>query len=142
MDWFEIDYYDRFVAENNSLDFSVTGPGTFEFQVSNFTSSTVEVFDITDPNNVMRVINNTIQLVGSTYTTRFKDALTGSNRYLLLNPSQRRTAADIIMDTPSSFKNASNSADYIIITYDGFYNNILPLASFYQNKGLSVITLS
>lgn len=139
MNSFEINYYDGFVAENDSLDFSVIGTGTFEFQISNFTQNTVEVFDITDTNNVIRVINNTIQQVSSTYTTSFKDNLTGStHRYILLNPSQRKIPANIIMDASSNLKNASNGADYIIITYDGFYNNILPLVSFYQNKGLRV----
>ncbi|MBC2717235.1 MAG: PKD domain-containing protein [Desulfobacteraceae bacterium] len=140
MDWIEIDYYDTFVAENNSLDFTATGTGTFEFKISGFTSGTVAVFDITASNNVRRVINNTTQQIGPTYTTRFEDSLTGSARYLALSASQKKTPADIKMDTPSSLKKTSNGADYIIITYDGFYNNILPLAGFYQNKGLRVIT--
>jgi hypothetical protein len=140
MDWIEIDYYDTFVAENDFLDFTATDPGTFEFKISNFTSGTVEVFDITVPNNVRRVVNNTIQQNGSTYTTCFEDSLTGSARYLALCASQKKTPADIIQDTPSGLKDPSNGADYIIITYDGFYNDILPLAGFYQNKGLRVIT--
>src|SRR3972149_6938768 len=59
MDWFEVDYRDTFVAESDSLDFTVTEPGTFEFRVSGFSGNSVEVFDITDRANVIRVANNT-----------------------------------------------------------------------------------
>jgi len=140
MDWFEIDFYDTFIAENGFLDFLATNIGIFEFQVSNFSDNIVEVFDITDSNNVIHIVNNVTQLDGVTYVTRFEDQLTQPARYFALNPLQRKTPADILIDTPSTLKSPSNGADFIIITYDGFYDNIIPLANFYQNKGLRVIT--
>ena len=55
--WFEIGYWDSYVAEGNELEFR--GPhldqaGTYKFEVSNFTTHDVEIFDITDPLSVTR----------------------------------------------------------------------------------------
>lgn len=140
MDWFEIDYLDTFVVENDFLDFITIDLGNHEYEISNFTDSIVEIYEITDPFNVLRVENNVTQLDGSVYMTSFEDnILQTPARYIALNTSQRKTPAAIVMDDPSSLMSASNEADLIIITYDDFFNNIIPLSDFYQNQGLRVV---
>jgi hypothetical protein len=141
MDWFEIDYIDTFVAENDFLDFTVTDIGNYEFEISGFTDSDVEIYDISDSYNVMRVVNNVTELNGSVYVTSFEDTIAQAPvRYGVLSALQRKTPASIILDSPSSLKSTSNGADLIIITYDTFFDNIMPLSEHYQNLGLRVMT--
>ena len=59
LNWIEIDYVDTYVAEDDSLLFSASQPGDFRFEIKNFTSNNAEVFDITDPEDVICIKNTT-----------------------------------------------------------------------------------
>lgn len=55
VNWIEIDYLDTYVAEDDALLCNAPKPGTFQFEIKNFTSENAEVFDITDAENVIRI---------------------------------------------------------------------------------------
>jgi hypothetical protein len=141
LNWFELGYWDRYVAEGDQLAFLGQGAGTYLFEIAGFTQGDVEIFDISDPADISRIVNNSTELVGTTYTTRFKDSVQGERRYIALTPTQRKSPAGIILDAPSDLKATTNGADYIIITHEDFYDSILPLASYRQSQGLRVKTI-
>ena len=60
VNWFEIDYYHTYTAENNLLVFGGDQPGSWEFQVGGFSSSTIDVFDITDPLAPARIVGGSV----------------------------------------------------------------------------------
>ncbi len=64
IDWFEIQYKQKLVAENNYLRFNRIGSQPYQFTVTNFQNSQVEVYDVTDYQNV-RLMENTAISSGS-----------------------------------------------------------------------------
>lgn len=141
VNWIEIDYWDSYVAENDQLFFGAPGGGTFQFEVDNFSSASVDVFDVTDPADVTRIINSATVPHGGGYQLQFTDTAQSETRYLALTPEQRQSPASIELDQPSSWKSASHGADYVIITHEDFYTETLALASQRSASGLSTATV-
>jgi len=147
INWFEIDYYDTYTAENDSLRFSgdVTGTiTTWEYHVDGFTVANTEdydIFDITDPANVSFIINATVES-GSPYTLKFTDTITDRREYWALTTAQRLSPLSVVQDASSDLRSMSNGADYIIITPSDFAvhlpgdrDDIYDLESYRQSQG-------
>jgi len=130
VNWLEIDYWDTYVAESNQLLFGAPSAGTYEFHVSNFTGTDIQVFDVTDPYDVVFLTNTaTMSDGGGTQMVKFQDTAQADTRYLALRPVARKDPASIELDVPSSWKTPTNGADYIIITHEDFYASALALAN-------------
>ena len=140
VNWFEIDYHDTYTAENDSLHFSGDEAGTWEYHVEGFTTSDIEIFDITDPAIVSRIINATVE-PGSSYTLKFEDTITDRKEYLALTTAQCLSPLSIVQDTPSDLHSTNNGADYIIITHSDFYSDMLPLDSRRASQGLRTMVV-
>jgi hypothetical protein len=138
--WFEINYNDSFVAESNELKFNGEGTGNFSFTVSNFTGSSIMLFDITNPLNTLLISNPEITGGGcASYTMKFGDTLSGSAKYYYAAEESRfKSPLSLVVDTPSSLKTARPNIDYIIITNEAFYNDILPLKNYRTAQGRNV----
>lgn len=141
LDWFEMEYWDTFVAEDDSLEFRRVDSGTWQFGVTSFSEEDVSIFDISDPADVGRLIHPVIEPADGTYTVRFQDAVEDEARYLVLTSARRRSPAALALDRPSDLRSPTNAADYVIITPDAFYESIQPLASHRRSKGLRVTTV-
>jgi hypothetical protein len=114
VDWFEATYPRAFEAEGDALTF--TADGGSRFQVSGFSASDLELFDVTAPGAPRRITD--FQVTGSgPYTVEFEPAETGDRTYLVLDSSALKTPAGITRDTPSTLASSSNGADYILITH-------------------------
>ncbi|GIK43268.1 MAG: hypothetical protein BroJett011_71010 [Chloroflexota bacterium] len=138
---FDIGYWDRYVAENNQLAFSAPGAGTTNFVIRNFTSQAIHVYDISNPAQVKRLVNVTIEAEGSAYRVRVGAEASPDTRYLALTANQKRTPAGLLLDTPSSWKSPENGADYLIITHQDFIEAAARLADQRANQGLRVVTV-
>ncbi|TEU18838.1 MAG: hypothetical protein E3J21_05100, partial [Anaerolineales bacterium] len=142
VNWIEMDYWDTYVAENDELLFGAPSAGTFQFEVTGFTTDTVQVFDVTDPTNVAIITNPTVVAHGDSYKLQFEDTAQSNTRYLALTAAQRKSPASIELDQPSSWNSTGHGADYIIITHEDFYTSTLALASHREiTPGLSVATV-
>ena len=139
--WFEIGYWDTYVAEGDVLEFRGPGAGPYKFEVSDFTTDTVEIFDITTPIGVSRIISSQVESAGSTYLARFEDTCGTDTRYLALTSGQRKSPENIVLDEPSDWKSTANGADYVIITHQDFYSSALTLANYRESQGLRVETV-
>ena len=132
INWFEINYIDSYVAENDMLKFKGEGSGSFAFEVTNFSNSDIWIFDITDPLNVLRI---TTQLQ---IPNKFGDNLAGIKFYYATTSVKFKIPSDISVDEPSSLKSTRDDMDYIIITNEAFYNDIAALKEYRTSKGLNV----
>lgn len=141
INWAEIDYLDTYVAENDELFFRAPSEGVYQFEVSSFTGSDMEAFDITDHNAVVRVINTNIVNDNKRYTLQFEGVAQSDTRFLALTLAQYKTPFAIEKDETSSWKSSDKGADYIIITHEDFYDNALALASHRIDDGLRVVTV-
>ena len=138
--WFEIDYHRTYTVQNDSLFFDGDEAGAWQYEVGDFLTDTIDVFDITDPFSVTRMVSTTV--VGSdSYSLRFEDTINGEHHYLALTPAQYQTPLDIVEDTPSSLKDTSNRADYLIITHPDFYDAVLPLRDHRESEGLDTVVV-
>ena len=138
--WFEITYNDSYVAETNELKFKGEGTGNFSFSVSSFTGSSIMLFDITTPLNTLYISNPEITGGGcSSYTMKFGDTLSGTvKNYYAAEESQFKSPASLVVDTSSSLKTTRSNIDYIIITNEAFYNDIVALKNYRTAQGLNV----
>ena len=114
-DWFEVVYARNFAAVSDSLKF--THAGGYRYQVAGFTSADAELYDVTDPAAVVRVVNGSSSGSGP-YTLEAEPAgASGARSYLAVASAGLKTPAAVVKDRASSLSAASNAADWILITH-------------------------
>jgi hypothetical protein len=138
INWFEINYEDLYVAENDTLKFQNNGTGGVSFSVSQFSTADIRTFNVSDPFNAVLIGNAQIAQSTGTYTLQFSDSVTGTKTYCALTTGAFKSPAELVVDEPSSLKTSRAAVDYIIITHEVFYNDILPLKQYRESKGLNV----
>jgi hypothetical protein len=147
LDWYEVGYQRRFVAEDDRLQFEGQAGA---YRIAGFSRPDVGIFDITDPANVVRLTGFAIQREGNAYTISFSDGDTGPRRYLAVN-SRAMMKPTRIARPPSPLKlggmggdladlrAADNQADYIVITHPDFRESLQPLVEWRESQGLRVV---
>ena len=133
LNWFEIQYDDLYAAESDSLAFSLPGGAPVDVTLSGYTTNQVDIYDITDTNNVAvvsgAVVNadNSLSLGQNSAETR---------RYLAQTPARRLSPRSIVRDQVSQLKSNQNGADYILITHADFLAEAQQLAAWRASQGL------
>ncbi len=135
---FDVSYPSAFAAISDTLRFTQTEAASWQYEVTGFTASSIETFDITDPFSVTLFVNTLITPTSPSYTLQFADAIAAPHEYLALTAAQRKSPLSITPDTPSSLHDVSNGADYIIIAYGDFLSSIQRLANYRAAQGLRV----
>ncbi len=141
VNWFEIGYWDTYVSENDRLYFSAPGVGRYTFVIGNFSSAAIQVYDISDPTQVSRLVNGIVEAQGHTYRVRVADDAPADAHYLALTAGQKRSPAGLRLDTPSHWKSPDNGADYLLITHRDFAGVVTRLADYWASQGLRVATV-
>ena len=141
VNWIEIEYWNRYLAENDLLWFGAPGEGMQRFEIGGFTNSAIGVMDVTDPANPAQIINIAVTQGGGKFKVAFSDTTRSTSRYLALSSSRYLSPATISLDQPSAWKLPGNGADYIIITHEDFYDSALTLANHHHTSGLRVATI-
>ncbi len=114
-DWFEVAYARGFAAAADALKF--THAGGYRYRVAGFTSADAELYDVTDPAAVVRVVNGSLSGSGP-YTLEAEPAgASGARRYLAAASAAIKSPAAVVKDRASSLSSASNAADWILITH-------------------------
>jgi hypothetical protein len=132
-DWYEIVYRRRYEAQSGRLDFSSAGNtarGRYEFGVSNFSDPNIDVFDITDPFAMARITHPPAD--GG--TLRFQDDVDTLRAYAATSASVYKTPAGISAKPFSNLHDPNNTADYIIITNDLFYDQMQVIRNLRSRK--------
>lgn len=145
--WLEVDYQALYASQDDSLAFQAPAAGNYQFRIGGLSAAGVEVFDTTVPTAPVRLLNvqslpanleGSPSRAGSGYIAVLEDSATAASRYLALTPAQRRAPDGLLADLPSNLQDPANGADEIIIAYDGFYTDTLPLVAHRQGQGLRV----
>ncbi len=132
MDWIELDFYRQLNAIDNVLEFySPDSAGVFNYSIQSFSSDDIFVFDVSQFNEITRIQNTKI----SNGTVEFVDttSLDIPKKYLATCPEKFKKPLNIEKDVPSQWHNWDGGADFIIITFDDFYDAVLPLKSLREN---------
>lgn len=138
VNWFAIDYYDTYFAENDQLLFDGDLTGTYEYQVDGFSSEALEAYDITDPAIPKRISGATVTGTAIRQRLDFETTIADEHHYLAQTTSQRLSPLSISQDSPSNWKSSTNGADYIIITHADFLNQAQALANYRASQNLRV----
>ena len=127
VNWVDLTYYDTYVAENNVLAYRNLDAGNWRYEVSNFGSADIEVYDVTDIGDVQRFTGTTISGSGP-YSVGYGDSTAGARRYLALTASAWLAPAGFKAATypASSYSipdllSTANEANYIIISHSNFW---------------------
>jgi hypothetical protein len=130
MDWLQLTYQRTYQVDDDWLLFGGDVAGSHRYQLDGFTSSDIELFDVTDFNQVRQITGATVSdLGGGVYRLQFGANESGQSRYLALTTAQRRSPLEIIPDTPSNLQSHSNSADYIVVSHHDFLTAVQPLVT-------------
>ncbi len=125
LDWFKLSFKCPLSVYNNFLDFispafSTSDP--VEFEISNVTSDSIDVFDLT----TNRVITN-VYKDGNLW--KFKDTCKIQKRYIVTGKNQREIPTAIVPHLFKDIRANSTGADYIIITHPLFITSANVLAN-------------
>lgn len=149
LDVIEVTYNRFFTARSNALSFTSGGSGSvFEPHVGGFTSSAIEVYDVTDPLAPMRVL----PLVavnpagGGTFEAVFRtDATSGERRFVAFTSGSETalSTGDVIAEIASNLRaagayGASSVARAIFIAPAPFITEANRLATYRRSQGYVV----
>ncbi len=139
-DHFELEYPRHYRAYQNYLRFS-NPPGTTGevlFEIPGFTTDDLVVYDVT---RGRRLTGFEVKAAGGEYTLRFTDEIPSGQRWYVASASATaaREPRDLYLDAGSRLRELDENADMIVVVYDGFYDNIMPLVNFRRAAGLNVL---
>ncbi len=132
IDWIEFSAQRQLQAKGDQLVFY--GPdsiGFYNYQLCSYASNDIYVYDITNFDNVCQLkihtsSNGVAEFIDSTSTTIPK-------KYIAVTPKAYKTPVKIEPDQYSDWRNTNHAADFIIISYDDFYEAALALKSLREN---------
>jgi hypothetical protein len=144
IDWFEIDYDRLYAAWNDSLTCTAGALETpQQVEVAGFSSPEILAFDVTDPlsprvfdldeRNVIDAGDGSYKLaIRGLFADRRRIAAATAGAIVEVGP------ADMELDQPSDLRAEGAGADYLIVVYDGFAEEIEPLAALRESQGFKV----
>ena len=129
----EITFARRLIAQNDTLAFQASR-GTV--RLTGFTGEAIDVFDVTDPNEPIHIVNATT----SARTVMFDSNPDAPRRYLAIGPTARQAVARLAPMTTTRPPTAN--ADYIIVTPPDFVDALQPLVKWRAQRGLKPIVVT
>jgi len=151
LNWFEITYLRRYRADDNYIVFKKQeGLGSdyqFQFEVDGFTRRDIEIYK----KGVSKIVNNRVDWYTqpnsnfSSFRLSFQDEIFYSGiEYIALTKDKKKKPVSIVKDEPwipeavtdVSLLDAQNKVEYLIITNEILYENVLVLKEYHQQKGL------
>jgi hypothetical protein len=135
-DWFKIDYARRFQAEAGALTFQGDHSGAVQYDVSQLTSPTVTVLDVSNPWLPRQIISPQITTNGGGYTASFEVSQTVPLTYVVADQSAWQSPAAITRYAPTiDLRDPANGADYLVITHHDFITGAQALANYRATQG-------
>jgi len=142
IDWFSITYAKAFIAEGDQLHFNYEITDDEQFHLTNFSTTYLALFDISDPQMVIRLLNFQTQGEVSPYSLTYQEdeSISGLKNYWAAEVTTFKTIP-IEQDFPSDLQSSSNQADHIIITHGEFIDPSSDLAEFRNGQGLQSVVV-
>ncbi|OQX95763.1 hypothetical protein B6I21_03800 [candidate division KSB1 bacterium 4572_119] len=128
MDWIELSFERYLRTDEDQLKFfSPDSVGFYRYKIQSFSSPDVRLFDISRFADVSVIENfsyqsGDVEFIDSTFSNRPKS-------YLALLPAEFKKPDKIEKDATSDWRGFVGGADFLIITYDDFYDAALGLKS-------------
>ena len=130
-DWIEVEYSHKYVALNDQLLFY--GPmraGVVGYKIESFSRDDISVWDVTDIAEISKIGAPT--LGGRAVVFADQGGSGAPRRYAAFTPSGLRSVSAIKAAPRTELRN-NRQSDYVIITFDDFYQQALQLKSLREN---------
>ncbi len=138
-DWFEVAYPRRFQAEQGQLTFQSERTGATQYAVTQLTTPTLRVLDVSDPWRPQRVISSSVTGSNNVFTAAFELSRSVPATLVVSDDTTWQTPKTITFYDPADdLTSPFNGADYIIITPRAFYTGSQTLAAYRAAQGLRV----
>jgi hypothetical protein len=142
LDWFEVTYQRRYEASDDFLIFtSGDSLGEIEIELSGFSESGIEVFDITDPYAVERLVVPAENIVedGGLYSLTFRDSISDTTYYAAVTPGafMELESSDLEFTTAPLLR--TTPGNYLIICHPDFAGALQPLIEQKESQGHTVV---
>ena len=132
LDWFEILYTGQLKVIDDELSFTVfPSSGDQTYRISNFSNSSVQLFDVTDFSEVKQIVDWDFSNGSLTFTDVQNPE--SPKRYLALNPSRYKSVEGIERVPIADLRRPNLGAEYIIMTHEDFYSEAVRLESLREN---------
>ncbi|RQW02817.1 hypothetical protein EH222_13160, partial [candidate division KSB1 bacterium] len=131
-DYFKVEYWRYNVAVDDSIVLKAIASGDNRLLLSGFSAATIDIYDISDSNNVVTYANS----LRYDDAVEFQDNISTSRTYYALSQEKKRKPDTISKDIGAGLRTAL-SVDYIILSHADFINEAMLLADFHANNGLS-----
>ncbi len=139
IDAVDVEYANTFTAVGDELWFKNGAAGVYRYRLNGFTTGQVEVYDVTDAENVEQISN--LAVSGSNpYMVEFSDVAGGAGQYLAKAAGSYKAVQGIeTVDTASNLRGVGNGADHIIITPRAFWEQAETLRAHRAGQGLRAV---
>jgi Peptidase family C25 len=135
IDYVRLTYAHQFTADNDALGYTATGREMV--QVGGFTTSSLRLFDVTEPNNPTEVQGQIAAQAGGYAITAAAPGL-GQRSLYAFAAGQVLQAAGVLKNQPSSWNRPNQGATALIITHRDFLGSLDPLVTLRKSQGYSV----
>lgn len=143
LDYFVIEYKRELRALNDFLTiFSDEVNGVVEYNLSNFSTSNINVFDVTDFANVKLVDNASVS--GGNFIFRALESANQRSKYVAVESGKFRTPSNPVEISNSNLRGESTGAKFIIITHKNFLDAANRLKNYREtqtNPAISTIVV-
>jgi len=136
LDWIELEYRNRFVSEDNKLDFTISDEGDHRIKIDGFIEDTINAYDTTDLFNVEKLDGGVIDGTNP-YAFSFQSSIMEPKSYFIAADSALMTVNSITRDNYSNLRSQQNSAENIILTHSEFKSAAENLAEYRNDHSLS-----
>lgn len=141
IDYFEIKYRRTLRSSNDEFIFySEPLNGVIQFNLSNFTNSNINVFDISDHANVQMI--EPLFLSGGEFRFQDNGTQTKRKKYIGLTGTKFKTPSNIQSVQNSNIRGITPGSEYIIIAHKEFTSQAQRLANYRANQSPIPISTS
>lgn len=127
----EVTYTRRYLTQNDRLEFQQSGTS---FRLEGFASDAVDVFDIADPADPIRVANATV----SAHTVTLGTDSQAPRRWLAVGSKAYQTVLRIAPMPTTDLRSRVRGADYVVVAHPTLKEAVQPLVKWRADHGLKV----
>src|SRR5205085_6435319 len=132
-------YPHTYRADQNALEF--TAPSSTSMTVTGFTSSTIRIIDLTDPNAPQSITPTITTASDGTKTAAFTTPDNGTRTLLALGDDRVQAPAQIVLNEASKWNATTNAANLVIITNKSFVTAANALKSARDAQGINTAVI-
>lgn len=139
LDWFDLAYSRGYAAVDGRLAFTNGGAaGEVQLGVSRFASQAIRAFDVTDPLHPVQLTLGAGNVVpdGGSYRLVLQDSVAAFTRYEAVEDARAFPVVSVERKVPADL--ATREADFIVISYEDFADEVEPLVARRRSQGIVV----